>query len=225
MPTDPELTRERERLYIGRRHVTDDLGDPMVIDWRARMSRPFYRAGPMRDIVATIQPEQDAIVRGGLATSICVQGAPAPERRRSVCSAPRTCSTRSATSSPAKACSSSGRTRPSARFAPMASPRVRDRGVRAPAPRPRRTVRRRPHDAGQTDRTRRTGPRSTRWTEHDAVLIDETADWIERTPSVGHVVLDEAQDLSAMTLRAVARRSSTGSVTALGDLALPTTTT
>ncbi|MGH3423093.1 MAG: HelD family protein, partial [Nocardioidaceae bacterium] len=65
--------------------------------------------------------------------------------------------------------------------------------------------------------------RSARWTEHDVVLMDEVADRIERTPSVGHVVLDEAQDLSPMMLRAVARRSSTGSVTVLGDLAQATT--
>ena len=32
--------------------------------------------GPMRDIVATIQPEQDVIVRSDLSQSICVQGAP-----------------------------------------------------------------------------------------------------------------------------------------------------
>ena len=98
----------------------------MVVDWRAPISLPFYRAaprapmgvrlrrrfgfqhgritafederlgegsgqeysrlleeeierprvGPMRDIVATIQPEQDVIVRVDLATSVCVQGAP-----------------------------------------------------------------------------------------------------------------------------------------------------
>ena len=33
-----------ERFYIGRRHVSDEDGDPMVVDWRARMSLPFYRA-------------------------------------------------------------------------------------------------------------------------------------------------------------------------------------
>jgi hypothetical protein len=131
-----------ETFHIGRRHVRDADGTPVVIDWRAPMSRPFYRAsaadplglvrrrrfgfsggeltsyedellqagdepaplqrpaasvreagvrgvrslleeeierprsGPMRDIVATIQPEQDAIVRAPLAESICVQGAP-----------------------------------------------------------------------------------------------------------------------------------------------------
>ncbi|MCX5376825.1 AAA family ATPase [Streptomyces sp. NBC_00091] len=118
-----------EQFYIGRRHVHDAGGDPMVIDWRAPVSQPFYRAskadpqdvslrrrfgytggeltayedepladadpsesaavskllqqeierprvGPMRDIVATIQPEQDEIVRSGLSGSVCVQGGP-----------------------------------------------------------------------------------------------------------------------------------------------------
>ena len=113
--------------HIGRRHVTDDVGEPLVLDWRAPLSRRFYRAsvrdpqgvatrrrfgfvkgdltsfedehldrgeelgtrsriltaeierprvGPMRDIVATIQPEQDELVRADLEDSICVQGAP-----------------------------------------------------------------------------------------------------------------------------------------------------
>ncbi|KPC69040.1 ATPase AAA, partial [Streptomyces sp. NRRL WC-3753] len=106
----------------------DPAGDPMVIDWRAPVSQPFYQAsrtnpldvalrrrfgytggditayededltasgdgaeatsrllqqeierprvGPMRDIVATIQPEQDEIVRSGLSGTVCVQGGP-----------------------------------------------------------------------------------------------------------------------------------------------------
>src|SRR5215831_18992627 len=123
-----------ERLHIGRRHIHDRDGHPVVIDWRAPVSRPFYRAsaadpmglvrrrrfgfagaeltayedeeftrpggpaspagpappvsrilieeierprsGPMRDIVATIQPDQDDIVRAGADQSLCVQGAP-----------------------------------------------------------------------------------------------------------------------------------------------------
>ncbi len=115
------------RYHIGRRHVVDGRGEPMVLDWRAPISRAFYQAnvrdpqgvrlrrrfgfhggdltsfedehldrgeelgtasriltseierprvGPMRDIVATIQPEQDELVRAGLETSVCVQGAP-----------------------------------------------------------------------------------------------------------------------------------------------------
>lgn len=125
-----------EALHIGRRHVGDEAGDPVVIDWRAPVSTAFYRAtradplgvlrrrrfgvargsitgfedellspradaagpgrredrpvhsrlladeierprtGPMRDIVATIQPEQDEIVRSDLRVTVCVQGAP-----------------------------------------------------------------------------------------------------------------------------------------------------
>ncbi len=33
-----------ERLHIGRRHIHDRDGHPVVIDWRAPVSRPFYRA-------------------------------------------------------------------------------------------------------------------------------------------------------------------------------------
>jgi hypothetical protein len=123
--TDAGPDGRAETFHIGRRHVRDESGTPVVIDWRAPMSRPFYqasaadpqglvrrrrfgfagreltsyedeelgsgqdgdgrlvreeierpRSGPMRDIVATIQPEQDAIVRAPLAESVCVQGAP-----------------------------------------------------------------------------------------------------------------------------------------------------
>ncbi|MER6919880.1 ATP-binding domain-containing protein, partial [Streptomyces spiralis] len=65
--------------------------------------------------------------------------------------------------------------------------------------------------------------RSAKWSAADAVLIDEAADLVERTHSLGHVVLDEAQDLSPMQYRAVGRRCSTGSATVLGDLAQGTT--
>src|SRR6476469_7732389 len=118
---------DHESFHIGRRHVRDEVGDPVVIDWRAPIARAFYRAtpadrmgvqlrrrfgfhdgtlssyenehldrgeslglssellreeierprvGPMRDIVATIQPDQDDLVRADLDTSLCIQGAP-----------------------------------------------------------------------------------------------------------------------------------------------------
>jgi DNA helicase IV len=67
------------------------------------------------------------------------------------------------------------------------------------------------------------GPGSARWSAADAVLIDEVKDLIERTPSLAHVVVDEAQDLSAMACRAIGRRCTTGSVTVLGDIAQGTT--
>ncbi|WP_040161954.1 HelD family protein [Nigerium massiliense] len=66
-------------------------------------------------------------------------------------------------------------------------------------------------------------PGSARWSLADLVLLDELADLFVRTPSLGHVIVDEAQDLSAMALRAVGRRASTGSMTLLGDLAQATT--
>ncbi|MGC0315372.1 HelD family protein [Kitasatospora acidiphila] len=75
----------------------------------------------------------------------------------------------------------------------------------APTPKPGRSV--------------KTAP----WTAADAVLVDEATDLVQRTPSLGHVVLDEAQDLSPMQYRAVGRRCTTGSATVLGDLAQGTT--
>src|SRR4029079_13049930 len=43
-PAAPEPAEAATALYIGRRHVHDADGDPMVIDWRAPVSQPFYRA-------------------------------------------------------------------------------------------------------------------------------------------------------------------------------------
>jgi DNA helicase IV len=122
--------RSTQRWYIGRRHIEDEDGDPLVADWRARVAIPFYRAtvadpmgldlrrrflvesrqivdifdenladpsaaeagayvpdpllaevgrgrtGTMRDIVATIQAEQDVIIRAPLDNCIVVQGGP-----------------------------------------------------------------------------------------------------------------------------------------------------
>ncbi|WP_030043575.1 HelD family protein, partial [Streptomyces resistomycificus] len=65
--------------------------------------------------------------------------------------------------------------------------------------------------------------KSAKWSPADMVLIDETTDLVQRTHSLGHVVLDEAQDLSPMQYRAVGRRCTTGSATVLGDLAQGTT--
>ncbi|PSK98503.1 DNA helicase IV [Murinocardiopsis flavida] len=125
---DTDTGGDADRVHIGRRHVHDDQGRAMVLDWRAPVSVAFYRAspaspmgvrsrrrygfdggarltayedepvaepapagvaggllaaeierprsGPMRDIVATIQPEQDDLVRAPLERTVCVQGAP-----------------------------------------------------------------------------------------------------------------------------------------------------
>ena len=61
------------------------------------------------------------------------------------------------------------------------------------------------------------------WTAADLVLVDEAqavADGARHT--YGHIVVDEAQDLTAMELRALARRCPRRSMTVLGDLAQAT---
>ncbi len=122
--------KDGARYYVGRRHVEDLERNPVVVDWRAGVSAPFYRAtwadslgltlrrrfasdgdvlagffdehfddpdahaegggvpdpllaeldrarsGAMRDIVATIQAEQDEIIRAPLEDLIVVQGGP-----------------------------------------------------------------------------------------------------------------------------------------------------
>ena len=131
-------TDDRETWYVGRRHVEDERGAPVVVDWRAGIAIPFYRAtfrdplglhgrrrfvlegrelvslfeedfddpdsahhatgvadpllaeldrartGEMRDIVATIQAEQDVVIRAPLDQLLVVQGGPGhgQDRRR-----------------------------------------------------------------------------------------------------------------------------------------------
>jgi len=417
---------EPERWYIGRRHVADSHGDPVVVDWRADVSTAFYRAsraepmgvslrrrfgidrgqltayederldvdgdgaadgaptgatfrsqilvgeierprvGPMRDIVATIQPEQDVIVRSDVGTTVCVQGAPGtgktavglhraawllyafrerlarsgvlvigPNRafldhigavlpalgevevrhstidellasvpvrgRDSVETAVLKGDSRLAEVLRA-AVWSHVRTPDEALVLPRGAYKwrvpayevaeivneLRTRGVRYDAARqmlPHRLAHAillqmeqagdSPDDRVQDAVARSTavkqyaghvwpaldpkavlfgllsdattlgehagdlltdaersillwatppaGRGSARWSTADAVLIDEINDHLRRTASLGHVVLDEAQDLSPMQLRAVGRRCSTGSATVLGDLAQGTT--
>ncbi|MEU4208391.1 AAA family ATPase [Streptomyces sp. NPDC026206] len=408
---------EGELFYIGRRHVHDAGGDPMVIDWRAPVSQPFYRAskkepmdvrlrrrfgytggeltayededltdaaaddrtsrllqteierprvGPMRDIVATIQPEQDEIVRSGIGGTVCVQGAPGTgktavglhrvayllyahrerlARTGTLVIGPNRSFLRyieqvlpalgelnvaqatvddlvahvdvRGTDTPAAA-----RVKGDARMAEVLRRAVRAgvtmpvepvvvvRGSRrwrvpayeieemvrellardirygaarealpqriahavlvrmeeageAPDDRvqdavargavvkaavkaiwpvvdPAKLVLRLLSDAGflaeHADGVLEEGEqreilwprparsvRSAKWSAADAVLIDEASDLVARTHSLGHVVLDEAQDLSPMQYRAVGRRCTTGSATILGDLAQGTT--
>jgi DNA helicase IV len=418
---DASLGAEQdERLYVGRRHVTGEAGgEPLVIDWRAGMSRPFYQArpgqpmgvrlrrrfgfshgqltayeeedltetalpaysdimeseierprtGPMRDIVATIQPEQDSIVRAGLDHSLCVQGAPgtgktaiglhraayllyafreqlarsgvlvvgpndsflsyiadvlpalgeidvAQTTLTSLVSQANRVVVRGFDSVPAALIKGDARmaevlhravwSHLGTASAPLVVPRgayqwrvgayltaevveeLRQRGVRYEAGRamlPQRLAHQvllrmeaggdspddRVQDAVARSKPVRAyadaiwpaldamrlimklltdaeflaaaaddilsteeqqlimierPPRSiaaARWSLADVILIDEVADLLQRTPSRGHVIIDEAQDLSAMMLRAVGRRASTSSVTVLGDLAQATT--
>jgi DNA helicase IV len=57
------------------------------------------------------------------------------------------------------------------------------------------------------------------WSEADPALLDEARALLEGPdPARGHLIVDEAQDLTPMQLRMLARRSS-GAVTILGDIA------
>jgi DNA helicase IV len=71
------------------------------------------------------------------------------------------------------------------------------------------------------DRPRRAS--DLRWSEHDLPLIDEARVLVDGPPrAFGHVIVDEAQDLSPMQLLAISRRAIDGSLTILGDVAQAT---
>jgi DNA helicase IV len=64
---------------------------------------------------------------------------------------------------------------------------------------------------------------STAWSVDDLALLDEATFLTGgRARSYGHIVVDEAQDLTPMQLRMIARRVPSGSITVLGDLAQAT---
>ncbi len=122
-------TDDAEQWYVGRRHIENDAHDPVVVDWRAPIAAPFYRAtvadpvglrfrrrftladgeltaylderlddpdgelgsgipdpvlaeigaartGAMKEIVATIQAEQDFVIRSPIEGCLVVQGGP-----------------------------------------------------------------------------------------------------------------------------------------------------
>jgi superfamily I DNA/RNA helicase len=61
------------------------------------------------------------------------------------------------------------------------------------------------------------------WSDHDVPLLDEAHALLDGAPrSYGHVIVDEAQDLSPMQLLAISRRALDGSLTILGDVAQAT---
>jgi DNA helicase IV len=78
-------------------------------------------------------------------------------------------------------------------------------------------------DAGEQKLLLRKRGRSVKtepWTEADGPLVDEAIELIEgRLRTYGHAVVDEAQDLSPMQARMLARRVPSGSLTILGDIA------
>ncbi len=72
-------------------------------------------------------------------------------------------------------------------------------------------------------RSKAATPKEERWTRADLALLDEAQALVAGVVrTYGHVVVDEAQDLSAMELRMAGRRSPRRSMTVLGDLAQAT---
>jgi len=62
-----------------------------------------------------------------------------------------------------------------------------------------------------------------RWSVHDLPLLDVARTLVDGPPrAFGHVIVDEAQDLSPMQLLTVSRRALDGSLTMLGDVAQAT---
>jgi len=79
------------------------------------------------------------------------------------------------------------------------------------------------HGVLAADEQRLLVARADGWSEADVPLVDEARALLgEPPPSYGHVIVDEAQDLTPMQLRAVGRRSRTGALTILGDVAQAT---
>ena len=65
--------------------------------------------------------------------------------------------------------------------------------------------------------------RGSAWSDGDIPLIDEARTVLATPPrTYGHVIVDEAQDLTPMQLRMVSRRAREGSMTILGDVAQAT---
>ena len=65
--------------------------------------------------------------------------------------------------------------------------------------------------------------RGAGWSDADVALLDEAHALVGEPPrTFGHVVVDEAQDLTPLQLRAVGRRARDGALTLLGDVAQAT---
>jgi len=86
------------------------------------------------------------------------------------------------------------------------------------------------HEQAALRRPRSASAEDVRWSAGDVPLLDEARSLLGPLPrkddeeprTYGHIVIDEAQDLTPMQLRLVARRSLSGSMTVVGDMAQAT---
>ena len=116
--------------------------------------------------------------------------------------------------------------------APTLTPRAAPRPVRGtPAHRRRRPRGPRPPRSSTSCTGRGRGSfEEVAWTPADAALVDEARALLgprggnadDGVRKYGHIVVDEVQDLSPMQLRMLTRRSLSGSMTVVGDIAQAT---
>jgi DNA helicase IV len=87
-----------------------------------------------------------------------------------------------------------------------------------------------PEEQAMLERPRSSSFDEVAWTPADAALVDEARSLLgprngsaeEGIRKYGHIVVDEVQDLSPMQLRMLTRRSLSGSMTVVGDIAQAT---
>lgn len=79
-------------------------------------------------------------------------------------------------------------------------------------------------DAEKLVRTTAAAISDEKWTEADTFLLHEIQAQLSPTslPRFGHIIIDEAQDLSGMQVQAIKRRSKSGAMTLSGDVAQST---
>jgi hypothetical protein len=71
-----------EQFHIGRRHVSDQAGDPVVIDWRAPISRAFYRASPRTAWTSCCGVASGSTAAGSPPSRTSTSSPPTPRRPR-----------------------------------------------------------------------------------------------------------------------------------------------
>ena len=99
--------------HIGRRHVEDTRSDPVVVDWRAPVAVPFYRAS-VKDALGLARRRQIMVDRGAVvAVADDLFGGGEDDPGPPACAAATPCWPSSSGPAPARCSTSSPRSRPS----------------------------------------------------------------------------------------------------------------
>ncbi|MEU6776370.1 AAA family ATPase [Streptomyces sp. NPDC046759] len=211
---DPRMAEVLRRALYGR-VTTDGVSDLAVKDGSSRWRVP---AGELAAVVEAVRTEEPpyAVGRERVRTRVVRRLRERAERRSGVL--------------PASWVRRVERARPLTEHLELVWPKVRPEEVLAQLLGDAAALERAANgllDPGEQAALRWPRPprsyKSARWSAADLVLLDELSGLIEHPEGYGHIVVDEAQDLSPMECRAIARRAVFGSLTVLGDLAQGTT--